>query len=124
MNVRILCASAAALLAIGVGANAALAQGSNDETYQQQSSDYQQQQQDYQQQRDSYERAQDRYHNQSEIYAARRDAYLRDRDAYDARYGSGAFIAYYRDHPGEYDQRYGFGAYERDFGAPAAYESR
>ncbi|MBV9509384.1 MAG: hypothetical protein JO303_03775 [Caulobacteraceae bacterium] len=92
------------------------------QAYDDQQQTYQQQQQTYQAQQDAYHRAREHYRDQKAAYAERRDVYLHDRDAYDAEYGSGAFIRYWRDHPGEYDERYGPGAYEHDFGVPAAYE--
>lgn len=92
------------------------------QAYDTQSQTYQEQQQTYQEQQDAYQRAQGHYQDQKAAYETRRDMYLRDRDAYDAQYGAGAFVRYWRDHPGEYDERYGPGAYERDFGVPADYE--
>jgi hypothetical protein len=77
----------------------------------------------------SYQNQQDRYQDQQSDYAARdaayreqRRAYERSRDDYDAAHGSGAFIAYYSAHPGEYDELRGRGAYARDFGQPVAYD--
>jgi len=58
------------------------------------------------------------------VWVARHDAWVRDREAYDRYHGEGAFVIYWRDHPGDYDVRYGAGAYEHDYGAPVAYEGR
>jgi|SRR6185312_11620412 len=85
--------------------------------------DYNQSQQQYQQAQEQYQRDQQAYQARHDAWLANRAVYDRARADYDAEYGSGAFDAYYVDHPDAYDARFGAGAYARDFGAPAAYES-
>ncbi len=121
MTSRIVRAGLAGLMAVAISAPMALAQAvsgaaASDNA---QTRDYQAQKLQYQQQQQDYQRAQAHYQDQADTYAARRDIYLRDRAAYDARYGSGAFVHYWRDHPAEYDEHYGVGAYDHDFAAPA-----